>query len=192
MRALAGDAELGAYAAAYKFFEGAHLLPAIVMAVTFPQLARAHLDPPRRRRLERMVGSALLALGLVVGAAIFVASPALVGWFFGPAFRRAEDSLRLLALGVPLLYLNFGLTHFLVARNLERVTTWLSLMMLVLVGVLDLLLIPGRAGPGAALATGLAEVALTSGCLGVLVTRAAPARTPPSVQALPRTDRTAA
>ena len=34
--------------AAYKFFEGAHLLPAVVLAVTFPQLARAHADPGSR------------------------------------------------------------------------------------------------------------------------------------------------
>jgi len=192
VRALAGDAELGAYAAAYKIFEGAHLLPAVVMAVTFPQLARAHGDPAQGRRLERLLASCLLALGLVVGAGCFVEGPTLVAWVFGPAFRRAAASLRVLALGVPLLYLNSGLTHFLVARDRERVTTWLALMMLVLIVVLDVVLIPRGGGPGAALATVLAEVALTACCLATLWMRGAPARTPRSVQGSPRTDQTAA
>jgi PST family polysaccharide transporter len=188
LRPLSGDAELGAYAAAYKFFEGAHLLPAVVLAVTFPQLARAHTDPERRRRLERLLAASLLAFGLVVGAACFFGSSNLVAWVFGADFRRAVDSLRVLALGVPLLYLNFGLTHFLVARDRERVTTWLSLMMLAIVLVLDLLLIPRGAGPGAALATVLAEIALTVGCLGALGLSGARARTRSSVRASPRTE----
>jgi O-antigen/teichoic acid export membrane protein len=192
VRALAGDAELGAYAAAYKFFEGAHLVPAVVMAVTFPELARAHADPAERRRLERLLASCLLALGVAMGAACFFGSTPLVALVFGPDFHRAAASLRVLALGVPLLYVNSGLTHFLVARDRERVTTGLALMMLALVVVLDVVLIPQRAGPGAALATVLAEVVLTACCLGVLWTRRTPARTPPSVQGSPRTDRTAA
>jgi O-antigen/teichoic acid export membrane protein len=192
VRALSGDAELGAYAAAYKFFEGAHLLPAVVLAVMFPMLARAHAHPAERRQLERRLGSGLLVLGLVVGAAGFVEGPSLVAWVFGPSFQRAAASLRVLALGVPLLYVNFGLTHFLVARDLERVNTWLALMMLAVTVALDIVLIPQRAGPGAALATVLAEVVLSAACVGVLAARAAPARTPPSVRASPRTDRTAA
>jgi O-antigen/teichoic acid export membrane protein len=192
VRAMAGDAELGAYAAAYKFFEGAHLIPAVVMAVAFPRLARAHVDPFQRRRLEHRIGACLLGLGLGVGAGCFFAGPALVAWIFGPSFERSVVSLRVLAAGVPLLYLNLGLTHFLVARDRERVNTWLALMMLAVTVVLDVLLIPRRAGPGAALATVLAEVVLTASCVAVLTTRSAAARTQPSVRATPRTDRTAA
>jgi O-antigen/teichoic acid export membrane protein len=192
VRALSGDAELGAYAAAYKFFEGAHLLPAVVLAVAFPALARAHADPSQRRRLERLLTAGLLALGLVVGAACFFGGSTLVAWVFGPHFVRAVDSLRVLALGIPLLYLNFGLTHFLVARDRERATTWLSLLMLGIILVLDLLLIPRAGGPGAALATVLAEIALSACCLAALATAGASARTRPSAQASPRTDPPAA
>jgi O-antigen/teichoic acid export membrane protein len=192
VRAMAGDAELGAYAAAYKFFEGAHLIPAVVMAVAFPRLARAHLDPSRRRGLERRIGAGLLGLGLGIGTGCLFAGPMLVGWIFGPSFERSVASLRVLAAGIPLLYLNLGLTHFLVARDRERVNTWLALMMLAVTVVLDVLLIPRHAGPGAALATVLTEVALTVSCLTVLTMRSAPAQAQPSVQATPRTDRTAA
>jgi O-antigen/teichoic acid export membrane protein len=192
VRAFAGDAELGAYAAAYKFFEGAHLLPAVVLAVAFPQLARAHTDPDRRRRLERLLAACLLALGIAVGAACYAGSSTLVAWVFGPGFHRAATSLRVLALGVPLLYLNFGLTHFLVARDRERATTWLALMMLALTVALDVLLIPQRQGPGAALATVLSEIALSACCLGVLGAWGAGPRKLRPAQASPRTDQTAA
>jgi O-antigen/teichoic acid export membrane protein len=191
LRSLSGDAELGAYAAAYKIFEGAHLVPAVVLAVTFPALARAHADPAQRRALERRIGACLLALGLAVGAACFVGSSMLIDGVFGPVFHRAATSLRLLALGVPLLYLNFGLTHFLVARDRERATTWLALLMLAVTVLLDLLLIPRAAGPGAALATVLAEVVLSACCLATLGARGLDARTRPSARASPRTGRRA-
>jgi PST family polysaccharide transporter len=175
VRSFTGDAELGAYGAAYKLFEGAMLLPAVVLAATFPRLARLRDDPPAQRRLERRLGATLLAIGVVVGATFYLTRTPLIGALFGASFHRAEDSLRVLALGIPLVYLNFGLTHFLIARDKERVNLWLSLMMLGVTVLLDVLLIPGRSGPGAALATVLAEVALTVCCLGAL-TGVPPAR----------------
>ncbi len=168
LQSLSGDAELGAYGAAYKLFEGAMLLPAVVLAVTFPQLVRAHDDLPLRRRLERRVAGSLLAVGLAVGATFFFARAPLIALIFGERFQRSADSLRVLALGVPLVYVNFGLTHFLVARSRERVNTLLAFVMLVATLALDVLLIPGGSGPGAALATVLAEVLLTVSCLVAL------------------------
>jgi PST family polysaccharide transporter len=111
---------------------------------------------------------------------------------FGAGFGRAVASLRVLALGLPLLFLNFGLTHFLVARDMGRETSWFALMMLVLNVALNVALIPRNAGPGAAWATVLTELALTACCLGALRMAAAPAPTLPSVPAAPRTDQRAA
>jgi O-antigen/teichoic acid export membrane protein len=168
LHALTGDAELGAYGAAYKLFEGALLLPAVVLAVTFPQLARAHADWAAQRRLERQLAALLLGLGLSVGAVCFFGRAPLIETVFGASFSRAEASLAALALGLPVLYVNFGLTHFLVARDMERTTTFLSLMMLALNVTLDVALIPRGGGPGAAWATVLSELALTVGCLVAL------------------------
>jgi O-antigen/teichoic acid export membrane protein len=192
LRSMAGDSELGAYGAAYKFFEGAMILPFVLLSVTFPQLARAHDDPPAQRRLERQVGLLLLVSGLLAGAACLVGGAPLVRMVFGDGFDRAVASLRVLALGLPFLYLNFGLTHFLLARDMGRVTTWLALMMLALNVALDIALIPRRAGPGAAWATVLSEVALTACCLGALRKRSSPAHTLRSVPAATKTDQTAA
>lgn len=192
VRSLAGDAELGAYNAAYRIFEGSMMLPSILLSVTFPRLARTHFDPPAMRRLERSLGSLLAGLGAAVGASFFLGAPLIVHLVFGPQFARAAASLRVLALGVPLVYLNFGLTNFVIARDMSRWMPWLSLLMLALNVGLDLALIPGGGGPGAAWATGLSEVALTACCVGVLRSDAARPRSQPSAPAAPRTDHRAA
>jgi O-antigen/teichoic acid export membrane protein len=191
LQSMAGDAELGAYGAGYKFFEGSMILPFVLLSVAFPQLARAHNDPPAQRRLERQLGVLLLVSGLLVGATCLFGGAELVRAVFGSGFGRAVASLRVLALGLPFLYLNLGLTHFLVARDMGRMTTWLALMMLGLNVVLDIALIPRMSGPGAAWATVLSEIALTACCLGALRTRTTPAHTLQSIPATPRTDQTA-
>lgn len=191
LRFLAGDAELGAYGAAYKFFEGSMILPSVLLSVAFPQLARAQGDPKARQTLERRLVMVLVALGLLVGTACLVGGSTLVRVVFGASFGRAVAPLRLLALGLPFLYLNFGLTHFLLARDRGQATLWLSVMTLALNLCLDFALIPRGLGPGAALATVLSELALSLGCLVALrrVTLAAPL---PSAQAGPRTGQRAA
>ncbi len=193
LRSMSGDAELGAYGAAFKLFEGAMIVPAILLAVAFPKLARAHTDdPPAQGRLERHLSVVLLVLGLVAGGTCFFGATPLIHLIFGATFGRAVDSVRVLALGLPLLYVNFGMTHFLVARDLGRVTLWLALMMLALNVGLDLALIPGKSGPGAAWATVLSEAALTAGCIVRLRMRGPPARALPSAPRESRRDRRAA
>ena len=83
-------------------------------------------------------------------------------------YVHAVVSLRVLAVGLPLVIVNYGLTHFLLARDKGNVAFWLAAMMLALTVALDLCLIPRHQGPGAALATVLAEVVLTAACIGVL------------------------
>jgi O-antigen/teichoic acid export membrane protein len=168
LKVLAGDTELGAYGAAYKFFEGSMIVPAVLLSVAFPQLSRAHGQPSAQRRLEWSLATLLVAMGAVAAAVCFGGAAPLVHLAFGRGFDRAIPSLRVLALGLPFLYLNFGLTHFLVARERGQANLLLSLMMLALTVALDAALIPGRAGIGAALATSTSEVALTLGCLRAL------------------------
>ena len=193
LRSMSGDAELGAYGAAFKLFEGAMIVPAVLLAVAFPRLSRGHTDDPTaHRRLERHLGVALLVLGLSAGGTCYFGAAPLVRVIFGASFGRAADSVRVLALGLPLLYVNFGMTHYLVARDLGRVTLWFALMMLVLNVGLDLALIPGRSGPGAAWATVLSEAALTACCIVRLRMTGVGARALPSAPREPRTSRRAA
>ena len=67
-----------------------------------------------------------------------------------------------------MLYVNFGLTHFLIARDLGQRNMVFAAMMLVLNVALNLVAIPRLGSPGAAWATVLTEAALTVCCLVAL------------------------
>jgi O-antigen/teichoic acid export membrane protein len=168
LKFFAGDAVLGAYSAAYQIFEGSMLVPAMLLAAAFPPLARAHLVRERQRQWERLVFSVLLVLGLAVGAVCYAARRPIIELVFHGGFAQAIPSLRILALGVPLLYVNYGLTHFLIARDLGQRNMAFSAMMLVLNVALNLVAIPRLGGPGAAWATVITEAALTLCCLVAL------------------------
>jgi O-antigen/teichoic acid export membrane protein len=86
---------------------------------------------------------------------------------------RAAPSLRVLALALPILFLNYGLTHFLIARDLERRNLLFAALMLVVNVSANFVLIPRFAGPGAACATLVTEVALTICCAIALRLRSA-------------------
>jgi O-antigen/teichoic acid export membrane protein len=164
LKAFAGDAEVGAYSAAYKIFEGLMIIPSVVLAATFPPLARAKDDPERQRRWEAALVVLLLVLGLGVAAGLYAASDRLIALVYGAGFVRAAPSLRVLAGALPILFLNFGLTHFLIARDLERRNLAFAALMLVVNVAANLVLVPRMLGPGAAWATLLTEVALTICC----------------------------
>ena len=165
VRAIAGDAELGTYSAAFKVFEAATILPTIVMAAGLPPLARAHRDPVRRRHWERLLAGILLAMGGLVAAVAYGARRPIVALLFGADFVAAVPSLGIIAAAIPLSFLNAGLLQFLVARGLERRNVVVSgVVLMINVGV-NLVAIPRLGGPGAAWATVVTEAAVTLGCL---------------------------
>ena len=176
LRFFGGDAAVGSYSAAYKIFEATMALPAVILAATFPALVRSGGDVERasdagvraHRRSELRLAGWLLLLGILVAGAIFALSTVIISNMFGPTFIHAVTSLRVLCLAIPLLFLNFGLTHFLIARNLERRNMTFALAMVACNIPLNLLLIPRMGGPGAAWATFGTEVALTICCVVTL------------------------
>ena len=117
----------------------------------------------------------------------FLGGTSIVRLLFGARFGDAVFSLRVLAVGLPLLFLNYGLTHFLIARDLGKMTLWASITMLGLNVVLDMTRIPRGGGVGAAWATVLTELGLTAWCLAGLRIATASPRIPRQVRAAPRT-----
>jgi O-antigen/teichoic acid export membrane protein len=192
LRLLAGEAQLGSYSAAFRLFEGSMLVPAVLLMAVFPALARAQAEPARQRRWEARLLALLLSAGLLIGGVLFLLRGPIIGALFGSGFARAVPSLALLALAVPLLYVNYGLTHFLVARDLGRKNLLLSAAMLAVNLTANLIAIPRAGGPGAALATLITELALTAGCLLVLAKQRPRSGNPGPAPAAARTDRTSA
>jgi O-antigen/teichoic acid export membrane protein len=168
LKLYSGDAVLGVYSAAYQIFEGSALLPAIVLAAAFPPLARAHLHRERQRQWELLIVSVLLICGLGVGTVFYAGGSHIIDLVFRGGFAEAAVSLRILALGVPLMFVNYGLTHFLIARDLGNRNMVFSSMMLILNMAINVVAIPRMGGPGAAWATVITEAALTVCCLVAL------------------------
>jgi PST family polysaccharide transporter len=165
LRHYSGDAVVGDYSVAYKVFEGLMVFPMVVFSAALAPLARANDDPARRHRWERSLALAMLAMGAVLGALVYACCPWIVATVFGRAFQGAEPALRILSAAVPVVFLNYALTMFLIARDLERRKLLLATIMLVVNLAANLLLIPGRGGAGAAVATLVTELAYTSCCL---------------------------
>jgi O-antigen/teichoic acid export membrane protein len=168
VRALAGNAVLGGYSAAYKVFEAVLAFPAVVMAAAFPPLVRAHADPRRQKRGELGVGALLFGLGALTGSVLYLGADRIVALMFGPGFDRAVPSLQILAAAVPFTFLNAGLIPFLIARGLEWRTLAVSAPLVAINVGLNFALVPRLGGPGAALATVAGEVVRAIACLAAL------------------------
>lgn len=158
------------YSAVFRLVEALRLIPAAVLAVVFPELCRGRTWRPVLRT----------SLGLFV-AAVGLAS--ILGWnafrlvelFFGEPYLSAAPVFRILLLALPLYFVNFALTHQLVAWNLQRFYLLLCGVALGVNLASNFMLIPALGIAGAAWAVLLTEGSLTLGCFLALA-RAAPLR----------------
>lgn len=166
LRWLKSDEAVGSYAAAFKLFEGTMILPSVILAAWFPGLVRAaQSGEGLQRRSELELGALLLGLGLLVGSLLHGGGELALRLMFGPGFLDALPALRILSLAVPVLFFNFGLTHLLIARHLERRNLLFATAMVMLNLGANLWLIPRLGGVGAAWATLATELGLTACCL---------------------------
>jgi len=169
VRYFCGDSEVGGYGAAYRVFEASTILPSTIMAVAFPRLARAPRMPQGHLTgLEGRLVAFMAILGTIAGLVLYVAGARFTGWVFGSGFARSAISLRVLALDVPVLFVNFALAPILLARGRERRSVLFAALMLVVNVSVNLVLIPRMGGPGAAWATLVTDVSLALLCFAVL------------------------
>jgi O-antigen/teichoic acid export membrane protein len=169
LRSLASDAEVGVYRAAGHLVEVTKQLPIVFLTALFPQLARSFAEArPRLARLERLVALALLAAGLVVGGLLALLAGPIVRFLFGPEFTGAVPALRLLAIAIPLLFVNSGLLHFFVARDRGTLNLLFAGAMVVVNLTANLLLDRRFGATGAAAAMVATEAVLSACCLYAL------------------------
>jgi hypothetical protein len=124
---LRGDAATGAYGAAYRLFEGAFFLPALILAALFPALAermvtsRADIGPLVRRAVGWMA-----TLGLASAAFLAFAVAPLLQRIYGDDDAESAVLLQLLAPALCLIFPNYVLLHFLVAAGRQKVIAWVA------------------------------------------------------------------
>jgi O-antigen/teichoic acid export membrane protein len=151
---------VGGYNAVFRLVEATRLVPAAVMAVTFPLLVQA-----RDTRLVQRVGAALAIAGVAVAIACSLGSPLIVSLIYGQPYLYTAPTLAILALAVPLFFLNYALTHQVIGWDGQRSYLLIASLALVANVAANFVLVPSRGMSGAAIATLLTEVVVTAGCL---------------------------
>ena len=166
-----GFQPVGGYNAAFRLVEALRLLPAAVMAVTFPLLVQT-----RDTELVRKIGGGLGIAGLALAAVCAAAAPVIIPLVYGEFYAFAAPAFAVLSLALPLFFLNYALTHQVIGWDGQR--AYLAIVVLALIGNIgaNLLLVPSQGIVGAAIATVITEVIVTAGCVYALVQHKGSAR----------------
>ncbi len=153
----------GVYNATFRIVEALRLIPAAVLAVTFPRLCTvAHIRP------LRAVATMLAILAVLVAVPLYFAAPSVLAVLYGDRFVDGAPALQTLALAVPLFFINYALTHQVIGWDGQRSYLMVTLAALAVNLVANGQLIRSGGMNGAAQATLLTEVVVAAGCVAVL------------------------
>jgi O-antigen/teichoic acid export membrane protein len=114
-------AQVGYYSAANAVIAPFMLLPVAVGMALLPALAQSTSQAERQGRnqhLRFMLGA--LIVGGCLSVVVSAAAPFLVNFLFGPGFEPAHPIVPLLALMLPLVFINTYLTNFLIVRDRQQ------------------------------------------------------------------------
>ncbi|HWF83464.1 MAG TPA: polysaccharide biosynthesis C-terminal domain-containing protein [Vicinamibacterales bacterium] len=163
-----GTEPVALYNAAFRLVETVRLFPAAVLAVTLPSLCRATDTRPLRR-----VAGAVSIFAVVVTPMLWAAA----GWglpiVYGTSYAAAVPAFRILILALPLMSLNFALTHQLIGWDGQRAYAVICAVALAVNLALNVFMIPALSIEGAAWATVWTEIVVTAGC-AMAIWRAVP------------------
>jgi O-antigen/teichoic acid export membrane protein len=139
------------------------------MTAMFPQLARYFsVARARLRRTERGLSASLLGAGVLSGLVLAAVANLVARRIFGPEYARTVPVLHILALALPLVFVNSALTHFLVARDLGVLNLVFSGLMVPINFGANLLLSRRWGAPGAGWSTLITEASLLLCCVVAL------------------------
>jgi O-antigen/teichoic acid export membrane protein len=168
--ALKGSTVVGLYAVAQKLTEPLAIFPAAILAAVFPAFSQALAgDIDRAKWLRRRTVWLLAGAGLAIAVAGFIGGAQLIEFLYHEQYAGSTFALQLLALATLFTFINYALTHFLVALNLQRWLLIFNLGLLLFNAALCLSFIPLLGATGAALATLLSEVLLGALCIITLM-----------------------
>ena len=152
------DAEVGAYAAAYRIYEGLTYAPAVLASVLTPTLSALFVRDRAafRRLLARMLGASV-GLGVALGGLMLALAGPVLRLIFGGGYESAVAPLQILSAGALFVFATWILHAAAIATNLDRRLFLTTVVGLVSNVAFNVLLIPSRGIAGAAAATVMAE-----------------------------------
>lgn len=155
---------VGGYNAVFRLVESLRLLPAAVMAVTFPMLVQTG-----ETRLVRRIGGSLAVAGVALALVCAFGSSLIVPLVYGAPYLYTAPTFAILSLALPLFFLNYALTHQVIGWDGQRSYLLIAALALIANVVTNLALVPSQGMMGAAIATLVTEVVVTTGCVYALV-----------------------
>lgn len=157
---------VGGYNAVFRLVEALRLLPAAVLAVTFPMLVQT-----TDTRLVQRIGGALTLAGIALALVCAFGASLIVPLVYGRPYLYTAPAFSVLALALPLFFLNYALTHQVIGWDGQRAYLWIATLALAGNVIANVVLVPSQGIVGAAIATLLTEVIVTAGCVYTLVHR---------------------
>jgi O-antigen/teichoic acid export membrane protein len=174
---LTSAATVGWYGAASRLVDGLTFIADVIALTSFPVLARLWVSAPAefQQVVRRTLNMTVVAAAPIV-IALLVLAPEIVDTLFSEQFRNTVPILRIHALTLGLLFLDYVLATMLMAIGRERAWLTISILACVLNPLLNLVAIRatqaryGNGGIGAALASLTTELCV-AGCALALVPR---------------------
>jgi O-antigen/teichoic acid export membrane protein len=164
--------ETAYYATSYRVLEVFIGIPLLLFSTIFPVVTRAaQADPARMRYVVQRVFEVALIVGVWFGLSFQLAAPFAIHVIAGHQADPSIGVLRIQGVAVAAAFLSVGFGFSLLALRQNRALLISNGLALVASVVLTLSLAPGFGAPGVAVATGVAELALSI-CSGFLLVRA--------------------
>jgi O-antigen/teichoic acid export membrane protein len=152
-----------------RLIEPTQIVPASLLAAVFPVISSAwRKDRPQAMKLGWRVSGALAFLGMGIAVVYLLAANWLIPFLYGAEYVTAVAVSRVLALTIIPAFINYSLTHYLIARGQQAYIGWFNGMVLVIHALLCWALIPKVGVVGPAISVLVAESFLLAGCLLVL------------------------
>jgi O-antigen/teichoic acid export membrane protein len=172
---LTPPATVGWYGAATRLVDGLMFVADVVALTSFPVLARLWIDSPSEfRRIARRTLELLVVVALPLVVTLVVLAPPIVETLFSARFHNTVPILRVHALTLGFLFVDYFLATLLMAIGRERAWLVLACVACVLNPALNWFAIPatqgwyGNGGIGAALATLTTELWVAVGALAMV------------------------
>lgn len=170
------DVVVGWYGAAYRVFDILMFLPSIYTIALLPVISRlSHQGPSDVLRTTRQGIECMIIAGIPIGALVFHFSDSIIPFLFGPdEYGQSVVLIKLFAVGLVLVYVDFVLGTAVVAADKQRTWSLVSLCAIPINIGLNYVLIPhfqeanGNGGIGAAIATTITEAFIMGSAIVML------------------------
>lgn len=164
-----GEIAVARFSAAYRLVEPSQVVPASLLAAVFPAFSQAlHHNPAGAKQLGIRVSMLLALFGGVVAIAFWFTAVWLIPLLYGENYSSSVPVLQVLGLSTLPAFVNYSLTHYLIARGQQLYIGIFTGAMLLLHAAVSWQLIPilGEVGPAVSII--FAESMLCIGCLVIL------------------------